>query len=131
MAFVYRELAENESEDLVNIYNLKNIYQPDKKLFIYFESVDTEQNAILFLTSAYKNKPPIFNFLYDKKIYYIYVNFIIDKQKKIIKWTLKLYISENDTIETDILISLIKDAFKAHSTYRSIFDDIVICKISE
>ena len=126
MAFVFRELTENESEDLVNKYNLKNIYQPEKKLSIYFESVDTEQNARLFLTSAYKNKPAVFKFLWNNEIYDIYVDYVVDKQRKTIKWNLKVYISEKNVKETDFLISLIKKAFKAHSSYQSLFNEILI-----
>ena len=126
MAFVYRELTENESDDLLNTYNLKNIYQLDKKLFIYFESVDTEQNARLFLTSAYKNKPAVFKFIWNKEIFDIYVDFVVDKKRKTIKWTLKVYLSEKNDKETDFLISLIKNAFKAHSIYQSLFNEINI-----
>ncbi|MCM1314393.1 MAG: hypothetical protein NC244_03375 [Alistipes senegalensis] len=126
IAFLYRELTENESEDLVNKYNLKNIYQPDKKLFIYFESVDTEQNARLFLTSAYKSKSAVFKFLWNKEIFDIYVDFVVDKQIKIIKWNLKIYLSEKNVKETDFLISLIKNAFTAHSIYQSLFNEINI-----
>lgn len=129
MAFVYRELTENESEYLVNTYNLKNIYQPEKKLSIYFEAIDTEQNARLFLTGAYKNRPAVFKFLWKKEIYDIYTNFVIDKQRKTIKWFLKVYISEKNTKETGFLICLIKNAFKASSPYQSLFDDIIIDKI--
>ena len=126
MAFVYRELTENERDDLLNTYNLKNIYQLDKKLFIYFESVDTEQNARLFLTSAYKNKPAVFKFIWNKEIFDIYVDFVVDKKRKTIKWTLKVYLSEKNDKETDFLISLIKNAFKAHSIYQSLFNEINI-----
>ncbi len=129
MSFVYRELTENESEYLVNTYNLKNIYQPEKKLSVYFEAIDTEQNARLFLTGAYTNKPAVFKFLYNEKIYDIYVNFVVNKQRKIIKWSLKVHLSEKNDKETDFLISLIKEAFKSSSPYQSLFDEIIIVRI--
>jgi len=97
-------------------------------LSVYFEAIDTEQNARLFLTGAYTNKPTVFKFLYNEKTYDIYANFVVDKQRKTIRWMLKINLSEKNDKETVFLISLIKEAFKASSSYQSLFDEIIIVR---